>query len=90
MVKLKVFHKFDNTSEALEAVTKLVEGTPSKGLHKYLKNNCDDGEILAVADPKLGDIITEKLVCVFCYDLFIYFCIWLVSYVTDLLLSSRT
>ncbi|OAO96076.1 hypothetical protein AXX17_AT5G27080 [Arabidopsis thaliana] len=61
MVKLKVFHKFDNTSEALEAVTKLVEGTPSKGLHKYLKNNCDDGEILAVADPKLGDIITEKL-----------------------------
>ncbi|KAG7610539.1 NOP5 N-terminal [Arabidopsis suecica] len=37
------------------------ESARRMGLHKYLKNNCDDGEILAVADPKLGDIITEKL-----------------------------
>ncbi|CAH8386909.1 unnamed protein product [Eruca vesicaria subsp. sativa] len=32
MVKLKAFDKFDNTSDALEAVAKLLEGAPSKGL----------------------------------------------------------
>ena len=74
MVKLKAFDKFDNTSEALEAVAKLLEGTPSKGLRKFLKANCE-GETLAVADSKLGNIIKEKLVSVFylyifiCYDL---------------------
>lgn len=62
MVKLKAFDKFDNTSDALEAVAKLVEGTPSKGLRKFLKANCK-GETLAVADSKLGNIIKEKLVC---------------------------
>ncbi|CAL9231825.1 unnamed protein product [Arabidopsis halleri] len=61
MVRLIAFHKFDNTSEALEAVAKLVEGTPSKGLRKFLKINCGEGETLAVADSKLGNIITEKL-----------------------------
>ncbi|CAH8299787.1 unnamed protein product [Eruca vesicaria subsp. sativa] len=60
MVKLKAFDKFDNTSEALEAVAKLVEGTPSKSLRKFLKANCK-GETLAVADSKLGNIIKEKL-----------------------------
>ncbi|XP_018457788.1 probable nucleolar protein 5-1 [Raphanus sativus] len=60
MVKLKAFDKFDNTSEALEAVAKLLEGAPSKGLRKFLKANCQ-GETLAVADSKLGNIIKEKL-----------------------------
>ncbi|KAG2278615.1 hypothetical protein Bca52824_061170 [Brassica carinata] len=60
MVKLKAFDKFDNTSEALEAVAKLLEGAPSKGLRKFLKANCE-GETLAVADSKLGNIIKEKL-----------------------------
>ncbi|VVA92642.1 unnamed protein product [Arabis nemorensis] len=60
MVKLKAFDKFDNTSEALEAVAKLLEGTPGKGLRKFLKSNCK-GEALAVADSKLGNIIKEKL-----------------------------
>lgn len=63
MVKLKAFDKFDNTSEALEAVAKLLEGAPSKGLRKFLKANCQ-GETLAVADSKLGNIIKEKLVSV--------------------------
>lgn len=62
MVKLKAFEKFDNTSEALEAVAKLLEGAPSKGLRKFLKANCQ-GETLAVADSKLGNVIKEKLVC---------------------------
>ncbi|CAH8272476.1 unnamed protein product [Arabidopsis lyrata] len=60
MVKLVAFDKFDNTAEALEAVAKLLEGTPSKGLRKFLKANCV-GETLAVADSKLGNIIKEKL-----------------------------
>ncbi|KAL1220850.1 putative nucleolar protein 5-1 [Cardamine amara subsp. amara] len=60
MVKLKAFDKFDNTSDALEAVAKLLEGTPSKGLRNFLKANCK-GESLAVADSKLGNIIKEKL-----------------------------
>ena len=70
MVKLKAFDKFDNTSEALEAVAKLLEGTPSKGLRKFLKANCE-GETLAVADSKLGNIIKEKLVSVFYLYIFI-------------------
>ncbi|VVA96525.1 unnamed protein product [Arabis nemorensis] len=61
MVRLIAFDKFDNTSEALEAVAKLLEGTPGKGLRKFLKANCQ-GETLAVADSKLGNIIKEKLV----------------------------
>ncbi|KAL0702705.1 hypothetical protein Bca4012_058827 [Brassica carinata] len=56
------FDKFDNTSEALEVVAKLLEGAPRKGLRKFLKANCE-GETLAVADSKLGNIIKEKLVC---------------------------
>lgn len=72
MVKLIAFDKFDNTSEALEAVAKLLEGTPSKGLRKFLKVNCQ-GETLAVADSKLGNVIKEKLVSFHYYQHF-WFC----------------
>ncbi|KAJ8751062.1 hypothetical protein K2173_016243 [Erythroxylum novogranatense] len=60
LVKLKAFNKFENTSEALEAVTKLIDSTPSKGLRKFLRAHCD-GESLAVADSKLGNAIKDKL-----------------------------
>ncbi|KDP35364.1 hypothetical protein JCGZ_10348 [Jatropha curcas] len=60
VVKLKAFSKFENTSEALEAATKLLDSTTSKGLRKFLKSHCD-GEILAVADSKLGNAIKDKL-----------------------------
>ncbi|EXB67670.1 hypothetical protein L484_010238 [Morus notabilis] len=60
VVKLKAFSKFENTSEALEAVTLLIDSKPSKGLRKFLRAHCD-GETLAVADSKLGNIIKEKL-----------------------------
>lgn len=62
MVKLKAFSKFENTSEALEAATKIIDGTTSKGLRKFLRSHCE-GEALAVADSKLGNAIKEKLVC---------------------------
>ncbi|PON73942.1 Nop domain containing protein [Parasponia andersonii] len=60
VVKLKAFSKFENTSEALEATSLLIESKPSKGLRKFLRAHCD-GETLAVADSKLGNIIKEKL-----------------------------
>ncbi|KAL3696368.1 hypothetical protein R1sor_010444 [Riccia sorocarpa] len=60
LVKLKAFSKFANTTEALGAATALVESKLSKGLRKFLKANCD-GETLALADSKLGNIIKEKL-----------------------------
>ncbi|XP_043814635.1 probable nucleolar protein 5-1 isoform X2 [Manihot esculenta] len=60
VVKLKAFSKFENTSEALEAATKIIEGTASKGLRKFLQAHCE-GETLAVADSKLGNAIKEKL-----------------------------
>ncbi|GMN25280.1 hypothetical protein TIFTF001_000886 [Ficus carica] len=60
VVKLKAFSKFENTSEALEAATLLIDSKPSKGLRKFLRAHCS-GETLAVADSKLGNIIKEKL-----------------------------
>ncbi|GLT75402.1 hypothetical protein SLA2020_471320 [Shorea laevis] len=60
LVKLKAFSKFENTAEALEAATKLIDGAPSKGLRKFLKAHCE-GETLGVADSKLGNAIKEKL-----------------------------
>ncbi|KAK6150724.1 hypothetical protein DH2020_015656 [Rehmannia glutinosa] len=60
VVKLKAFSKFENTSEALSAATLLIDSKPSKGLRKFLRNHCE-GDILAVADSKLGNTIKEKL-----------------------------
>uniref|UniRef100_A0A5B6ZQB6 Putative nucleolar protein 5-2 n=1 Tax=Davidia involucrata TaxID=16924 RepID=A0A5B6ZQB6_DAVIN len=60
VVKLKAFSKFENTSEALSAATLLIDSKPSKGLRKFLRAHCD-GETLAVADSKLGNVIKEKL-----------------------------
>ncbi|PRQ41978.1 putative Nop domain-containing protein [Rosa chinensis] len=60
VVKLKAFSKFENMSEALEAATMLIESKTTKDLRKFLKKHCE-GEILGVADSKLGNIIKEKL-----------------------------
>ncbi|XP_041997728.1 probable nucleolar protein 5-2 [Salvia splendens] len=60
IVKLKAFSKFENTAEALSATTQLIDSKPSKDLRKFLRSHCD-GDILAVADSKLGNSIKEKL-----------------------------
>ncbi|KAI4333023.1 hypothetical protein L6164_017880 [Bauhinia variegata] len=60
VVKLKAFSKFENTSEALEAASLLIEGKASKGLRKFLRGHCEN-ETLAVADSKLGNAIKDKL-----------------------------
>lgn len=61
-VKLKYFHKFEDTTEALAATTAIVEGKLSKSLKKTLRNSCIEAhEQLAVADAKLGSAIKDKL-----------------------------
>ncbi|CAL1681591.1 unnamed protein product [Lasius platythorax] len=62
IVKLKYFHKFENTTEALVATTALVESKLSKSLKKTLRNSCTEiHEQLAVSDAKLGCLIRDKL-----------------------------
>lgn len=60
MVKLKAFSKFDNTADALAATSLLIDSKPTKDLRKFLRTHCD-GDVLAVADSKLGNVIKEKL-----------------------------
>ncbi len=63
VVKLKMFDKFEDTTEALAAATAAVEGKMSKGLKKVLKKVMvkEAKEKLAVADAKLGQAIQSKL-----------------------------
>ena len=61
MVKLKAFHKFTDTAEAVAAATGLVESKLSKGLKKFLKKNAVGGDSLAIADSKIGQVIKDKL-----------------------------
>jgi len=70
LVKLKAFHKFEDTAEAVQSATALVEGKLSAGMKKFLKKNLvstDVQDTLAVCDSKLGGVIKEKLEiqCVF-------------------------
>ncbi|KAJ1679151.1 Nucleolar protein 58, partial [Spiromyces aspiralis] len=64
-VKLRAFQKFENTVEALSAVTALVEGKISKNLKSFLTSEVSEKEWkkenLVVADPKLGSAISKKL-----------------------------
>ncbi|KAI4325595.1 hypothetical protein MLD38_030977 [Melastoma candidum] len=60
VVKLKAFSMLENTAEALTATTHLIESNVPKQLRKFLSVSCD-GEMLAVADSKLGNSIKEKV-----------------------------
>lgn len=57
-VKLKAFTKFENTTDALSAVTGLVEGKVPKNLKKFLETEISEKEMkkekLIISDPKLG------------------------------------
>ncbi|KAL0110850.1 hypothetical protein PUN28_014059 [Cardiocondyla obscurior] len=62
LIKLKYFHKFEDTTEALAATAALVESKLSKSLKKTLRNGCIEAhEQLAVSDAKLGSVIKDKL-----------------------------
>ena len=70
VVKLKMFEKFEDTTEALASATAAVEGKMSKGLKKLLKKVVakDANASLAVADAKLGNSIQNKLDLKCVYD----------------------
>uniref|UniRef100_A0A8D0DEZ4 Nucleolar protein 58 n=1 Tax=Sander lucioperca TaxID=283035 RepID=A0A8D0DEZ4_SANLU len=59
VVKLKHFEKFQDTTEALAAVTALTEGKIGKSLKKVLKKVVakEAHEQLAISDAKLGGVI---------------------------------
>lgn len=64
ILKLKAFSKFENTAEALEAATSIIEGDLGKDLKKFLKKNVGkegSEEVLAVGDAKLGGAIAKKM-----------------------------
>ncbi|ORX43486.1 Nop domain-containing protein [Hesseltinella vesiculosa] len=64
-VKLKAFSKFENTTDALSAVTGLVEGKVPKNLKKFLESEISEKEMkkekLIISDPKLGSAVNKKL-----------------------------
>eukprot|EP00730_Choanoeca_flexa_P008686 TRINITY_DN12520_c1_g6_i3.p1 TRINITY_DN12520_c1_g6~~TRINITY_DN12520_c1_g6_i3.p1 ORF type:complete len:492 (+),score=199.49 TRINITY_DN12520_c1_g6_i3:73-1548(+) len=71
MVKLKGFHKFEDTTEALAAAAALTEGKLSKSLKTFLKDSIISKDIqdqLAVPEAKLGTVIKEKLGIQCLYD----------------------
>ncbi|XP_056607493.1 nucleolar protein 58 isoform X2 [Triplophysa dalaica] len=63
IVKLKHFEKFQDTTEALAAITAMVEGKLGKSLKKILKKVVakEAHEQLAITDTKLGGVIKDKL-----------------------------
>ncbi|KAJ3111186.1 Ribosomal RNA processing protein 1 A [Phlyctochytrium bullatum] len=59
-LKLKAFSKFENTLDALAAITALTEGELSKGLRRFLKSELSDSDLkdkLLVGDVKLGKFV---------------------------------
>ena len=60
VVKLKAFHKFEDTTAAVAAATALVDGKLDKQLKKFLKKNAK-GEDLAVVDNKFGGMLKDKM-----------------------------
>eukprot|EP00095_Tigriopus_kingsejongensis_P009098 snap_masked-scaffold295_size218279-processed-gene-1.18 protein:Tk09098 transcript:snap_masked-scaffold295_size218279-processed-gene-1.18-mRNA-1 annotation:"hypothetical protein DAPPUDRAFT_300779" len=70
VVKLKMFEKFEDTTEALASATATVEGKMSKALKKLLKKvvSQEGHTNLCVADAKLGLSIQAKLDLKCVYD----------------------
>ncbi|EFN88003.1 nucleolar protein 58 [Harpegnathos saltator] len=61
IISLQHFYKFEDTTEALLAITAAVEGKLCKSLKKALRKHCEMHEQIAVADVKLGNAIKDKL-----------------------------
>ena len=76
--KLKAFHRFKSTIDALENTTQLVNGELAKPIKKFLKKNYVEKELTAdlmVMDAKLGKAIksTLDIPCVHGDDTMAYF-----------------
>ena len=50
-IKLKAFHKFEDTAEAVQSATALVEGKLSSGMKKFLKKNVISKELSVSCAP---------------------------------------
>ncbi|XP_015929993.2 nucleolar protein 58 [Parasteatoda tepidariorum] len=63
LLELKLFKKYEDMEEAIEAANQLIEGKLVKGMKKKLKSLLSEvgADELAVADPKLGNSIKKKL-----------------------------
>ncbi|KAJ1546302.1 Nucleolar protein 58 [Nowakowskiella sp. JEL0078] len=62
-LKLRAFSKFENTTDALSAITGVVEGKLPKNLKKFLADELSESELkdkLAIGDSKLGASIAKK------------------------------
>lgn len=59
-LKLKAFGKFENTTDAMQAVTGIVEGKMPKNLKKFLSGEISEADMkkekLIVSDAKLGEL----------------------------------
>jgi len=53
-LRLKTFEKFENTADALDNISALVEGKVAPKLANLLKELDDKSGSLIVSDPKLG------------------------------------
>jgi nucleolar protein 58 len=65
-VKLQAFKKFENTTDALSAVTGIVEGKLPKNLKKFLESEISEKEMkkekLIISDPKLGNVYYKGII----------------------------
>ena len=64
VVKLKAFHAFEDTKDAVAAATALVDGKIDDSLKKFVKKAIVKknltSELLGVADPKIGNKLKKK------------------------------
>ena len=63
-MQLEDFYKFKSTADAFKCIAKLMKGKLPKSLSKFLSRNTvekDVQETLAVADKRIGKVLTEQL-----------------------------
>ena len=59
-VKLKAFHKFEDTAEAVQSATALVEGKLSAGMKKFLKKSIVSKELQVRRTPAEAPVVRRN------------------------------
>lgn len=77
---MQAFKKFENTTDALSAVTGIVEGKMPKNLKKFLESEISEKEMkkekLVISDPKLGMSFLIRIDSrIFEYSFFVCVCV---------------
>jgi len=65
LITLKGFHKFENTTEALSAMTALVESKPDKTLIKFLKKKKSRTPYLVSSIPSSLDSLKKSFLSIY-------------------------